>query len=710
MQNLWALFFGVAVIAPVLVHWLTRPRPATMPLSTLRFVREAVQQRRARHRWRDFLVLALRTLAICLIVLAVARPPWGEQPLVSDASQGETVRVVVLDVSQSMAAVRGGIEQFERARTLAAGHLKYRPDLHGNLILAGAQPRAVFTEPSQNFEALREALAKSGPKPERLDVSRALAHAAEMLAPASENDHRRRELVIVSDFQRSNWGQADFSPLPEETQIQLESTAPVRRLPNVALLAGGVRGRASQGGAASLEVEIGNYSDTPRRMTVEVLLGDAVHRLEGACPAGRRTTLAREIPLQAAGWQTGKARLVDVDDALPADDARALVVEVRSKPVYALITRQRSSERPSSSHFLECALAPDANQGEDASARVQRVAAEAVDSETLAPADLIFIDHPGRLEAEAIHLLAGLMRRGKPIVYVAAEYIDATNLYELTDAAGTGLQMPVEFAPPPGGQIRRDLFLASLDNDTPLFGVFGDATDAVFGRLRFAGGLSSRRRAGTLQDDILATYNDGTAFITLTTSDAGALAVVNADLGRSNLATSEAFLPLVDQLVRRLLQHRGLADRLVCGERLEQRLPAGVRALDGLKVVGPPLHQQTGDAATAEQANAAGLGELVETGGGVVWRWASPDRPGAYRVERDGEVVYATSVGLAQEESNLESLTADVLQTRLAGGRSVYFRAAEDADSSRDDLWSWLLAACVACLIVEAGALTLMRT
>ena len=35
---------GAAAAAPVVVHWLTRPRPVRMPLSTIRFVRDAVRQ------------------------------------------------------------------------------------------------------------------------------------------------------------------------------------------------------------------------------------------------------------------------------------------------------------------------------------------------------------------------------------------------------------------------------------------------------------------------------------------------------------------------------------------------------------------------------------------------------------------------------------------------------------------------------------------
>ena len=70
------------------------------------------------------------------------------------------------------------------------------------------------------------------------------------------------------------------------------------------------------------------------------------------------------IALRNVGWQAGEARLVDVQDALAADDVRPFVLEVRPPPTYALITRQPAELRPSASYFLERALVP-AGRGAD---------------------------------------------------------------------------------------------------------------------------------------------------------------------------------------------------------------------------------------------------------------------------------------------------------------------------------------------------------
>ena len=701
----WAIGIGLlAAAAPIVVHLLTRPRPVRMPLSTLRFVRDAVRQRRARHRLRDAIVLACRTLAILLLALTIARPQWGEKPLVSDAHPGDAVRVVILDVSQSMAATTDGVEAIQRAKPKAAELLRYRPGLRANLIVAGASARAVFEQPSANFAALRDELSDSRVLPQRIDVSRALAAASRMLAPRAEGDRRRRELVVVSDFQRSNWASADFAQLPEDTRIQLESVGaagPGATPPNLAVtrVAGSVRSVGTK--SVRLEVDVVNDSPAAEKATVEVALGDNTFRLGGVCAPGRRTTLSGEVELRGLGWQWGEARLVGVDDALAADDRRAVAIEVRPRPTYALVTRQPATQRPSSSHFLECALVPDARLKEKASARVVRIDPAALDRQSLAEAGMILLDHPGGLSDEAIRLLADVLRRGRPIIYVAGELIDATNLKRLAAAAGDGLRMPVEFTPPTAGRSRARLFLTSVREEDSPFGVFGDNLASIRGQLQFCGGLNSRPLEDALASDVLATLSDGSAGMVLTSSDAGALAVLNADLAASNLPRTGVFVPLLSELIEQMFR-RNRADRsALCGEPLVVNLPATVTDAAALVIVGPGMPDG--------EPSGGRLGTLADEGVGVVWHWPDPREPGAYRIEQDGLPVFSIPVTIPAEESRLEPLSGDVLKTRLAGGREVYYRSADVGSDRRDTSWTWFAVACLGCIFVEIAALLAFR-
>jgi hypothetical protein len=690
----WALAVGAAAVTlPVVIHWLTRPRPVTLSLSTLRFVREAVQQRRARYRLRDWLILLLRVAAVILLAWAFARPLLGARPLIADAP-GDAVRLVILDRSQSMAAVSNGVAAFERARSAAAKELGYSPGRRANLILAAAKPVAVFQGPSSNFGAIQEALAETKPLPEGLNLKGAIERAGEMLAATPAGV--RKELIVISDFQRANWSAADFAPLPKETLIQFESAAAKETPANLAILRVAPQGRVEQNHATRLAIDIGNFSATPRDVQVEAKIGGKTVRVVGHCPPGTRTTLSGECVLPAVGWHGGESKLAAAQDALPPDDVRSFVLNVRPAPTFALVTRESAKPQATSSHYLERALAPMHPREGRTAARVVRIDPAALDRDTLGEADLIVLDHPGRLTGDSMRLLAALLRRGRPMLYVAAEPADATNLALLAEAAGADLKMPVQFAPPPAGQGRRDLFITSVRRESGLFNVFGDGINSALAPLRFSGGLSSRRLDGGLADEVVATYSDQSAALIVTDCGAGTLAVLNSSLADSSLPSSTVFVPLAGELVSRLLNRTPIADAASSGELAVSYLPPDAGAAAGLKIQGP--------------SESVPLGELAEESGSVSWRWPAAGTPGVYHVKRAANDVFALATAVPQQEADLQSIDSVVLKDRLAGGRTVAFRGVGEEDAPRDTRWAWLAVACAGCMLCELGVLKLFRT
>jgi hypothetical protein len=695
--NPWAIGVGMAAIAlPLVIHWLTRPRPVRLPLSTVRFVVEAVRQRRAHKRLRDWIILAMRMLAVALLGWAVARPLIGEPPLISAEETSDASRVVILDVSQSMAMESGGIELLERARPLAADYLQGQTGLQANLILAGAKAQPAFDRPSFNLPALREELARAKVRPERLHVQTALNAAADLLAKSGDSG-RKRELVVISDFQRSNWATADFSVLPEDTCIQLESVALKEAPANLAVLRVGCRGRVESGREVRLEIEVGNFSPTPRQVQVELTLGEARYRLEGLCSPGNKTTLATEVRFREPGWQFGEARLMDLHDALPADNIHPLAVEVHPPPTYALITRQPAELRPSSSYFLERALGAASGYRAPVTSRILRIDPLHLDREALASTEMLVLDHPGKLPAEAIQLMMMLLRRGRGILYVTGEPVDVTNLQLLADSAGSELQLPVEFAPPPKGQRRRDLFLTDIRADQPPFAVFGDNLLGLTDSLRFSGGLATRRLEENLADDILASYSDRSASLTVSSCGMGSLAVLNADLSQSNLPGSPAFVPLLGELTRRLLGKPRTEEAIACGEPVAAFLPLAAGLAAGLIVFGPD-----------EQPDPTS--ELVEEKNGVLWKSPGLASPGIYKVKRESQVVFALAAAISPEEADLRAIDSELFQDRLSGGRTIRFTAALEEGEKRDPIWTWLAVGCVGFLLAEVLALKLFRT
>jgi len=106
---------------------------------------------------------------------------------VAERGAGKTVRVLLLDVSQSMAAAShggGGVSAFDRARAEIARHANYDQDVRINLIEAGARPRPLFDRLTTNFSAVRDELAAARVRGERLNLQKAIDASAEMLAKA----------------------------------------------------------------------------------------------------------------------------------------------------------------------------------------------------------------------------------------------------------------------------------------------------------------------------------------------------------------------------------------------------------------------------------------------------------------------------------------------------------------------------------------------
>jgi hypothetical protein len=699
MLHPWAIAVGLlAATLPFLIHWLTRPKPARLPLSTLRFVRDLVEERRALWRLRDAVVLMLRTAAIGLLAAAIARPFFGTVHATPPSERGQDVRIVIVDASQSMAARLGNTELFDRARPIAAKQFGYEPGLSANLILAAAKPSAVFARASNNFSALGEALSKSRPLPQRLRAQEAINLAAEMLAASPGS--AKRELVVISDFQRTNWGSVDFGSLPADTQIRLESVAPETPLSNLAVLDVAALGRAEVGHELRLNVAVGNFSPTLRHARLSVDFGSTVTQIEGDLPPNSRTVLSAEMMAREPGWHTGVARLLDVEDALAEDNSRPFAIEVRPPPLLALVTRQSADSIPSSSYFVERALSPYESQERRSATRIVRLRPEAVDRETLSSAESIIIDHPGKLPAEAIQMLASFFHRGRGILYLASEPTDATNLKLLSDSIGGGFRLPVEFIPSTR-RPRRNLAIAEARKDQSPFALFGDQLPSYLEELRFSGGLATNPQPGSIAEEILSRFDDQSAFLVAAESDASTFAVINADLGQSNLPSSPMFVPMLGELVQRRLSGRASRQEVVLsGEPFSIALPPDIEGVAGMAISGPKC--------TASESD---RGELVTDAQGVLWHSASAGVPGAYEVRRDGKTLFAAPIQLAAEESDLRTIGADVFKERLSGGRNVEFHAViDDQMQEQDNLWIWLAIGCVGCVLLEIATLAWFRT
>jgi len=218
---------GLATIAiPVLVHLIQREKKHVVEFPSLMFVRRIPYQSVRRRRIRHWALLLMRAAAIALIVAAFARPFLRQGAAAAAASGGAREIVILLDQSASM----GYGDHWTRAQDAARGLVRgLGTDDRATLVLfnKNAEENMRATADRTRLEAAINA-AKVGSGATRYGPALKLAESILSRSPV-----KRREAVLISDFQRSGWSGSEEVRFPEGMTISTVSVAS----PNTANLA-----------------------------------------------------------------------------------------------------------------------------------------------------------------------------------------------------------------------------------------------------------------------------------------------------------------------------------------------------------------------------------------------------------------------------------------------------------------------------------------
>lgn len=706
----WAVILGgIGVIAPVAVHFMTKPKPRAYPLSTISMLREIIQDRRAVSRFKDWLILILRTLAVALFALAIARPLLPSSNAIATRPENETARVIVLDVSQSLSAGVAGASNWQRAQASAISYLDFAPNMQASVVMAGATSNSVFDRLSPNLSSLREAVRQANPMDQRVDVPAAINVAAKLLERSSSPN---KELILISDFQRSNWGGLNLDQIDASTKILYETVA-TDPLENVAITAVRFPQRVIVGQPSVCEVDVANYSNRAVDIRCDLELTHAAVSLEKTIQPDSFSTLSASVVMPEIGWELGWAKLRSHLDAQPRDDQRAVAVEVRGAPRVAIVSRQPVPLQPCSSFYLESALrvinSVDSTDVEvetkgDMNKRVVRIQPQRTPATQWPTTDCVILNHPGALDEATLDYIANRIRRGLGVLYVSSEMSDATNLQQLAERLGKSYQPPVELVAPASIASRKSLFINKLQTREAPFKIFGDGAVQALQSARFEGGLDTRATAEGLRDQVLAELSDTSAFLFATDCDGGQVMVLNCDLDKSNFCTQSTFLPFLSEAFDRLVSNRSQFGETNCGEPM-------------VRVFSHPL----GADAALSISNADDLSPKMDEYGtwewsasqnAWVWTWLKPAGAGVYRVSTNdaNETTFAIASNVPDTEADLRTLDREVLLGRLANGRAVGFRSSNDQHEEEDSIWNWLIVACLFGLMSEIVALRFFKS
>ena len=192
--------------APIIIHLLNRRRFIRVDWAPMRVLKQTMKSNRKRVRLEQWLLLALRTLAIVALIVAVSRPITSGAHLASlFALDGRASRVVVVDDSLGMGTRIDGRTSYERAVEAAGALLAEigRDDEITVVTTSSIDKPLVRAVRIESPDGIVGDLQRRG----TADVGNAWGQTFEEIDKLlRESTFPVKEVTLVSDLGRNGWG------------------------------------------------------------------------------------------------------------------------------------------------------------------------------------------------------------------------------------------------------------------------------------------------------------------------------------------------------------------------------------------------------------------------------------------------------------------------------------------------------------------------
>lgn len=236
----YMLIGAAAVSIPIALHFFYRARYKPLQWAPMKFLREAIEQTSRRLKFQEWILLALRCLALILLAIALARPGFTTATV---AGRGEAIDAVfVFDTSYSMAAKDGEDKtRLDRAKDAANAVLDTLPP-NSSIQIYGCADRAYLLGPVVRFnlDQARQLIQTIEVTSLSTDFMPGLTQA---LNAVREGSAPAKEIYVFSDMQKSGFDrqQGAIKAKCEEIKQQanlvfIRCSNPERQVGNVAII------------------------------------------------------------------------------------------------------------------------------------------------------------------------------------------------------------------------------------------------------------------------------------------------------------------------------------------------------------------------------------------------------------------------------------------------------------------------------------------
>ncbi|MEK9507375.1 BatA domain-containing protein [Gemmatimonadota bacterium Y43] len=681
---------GLAV--PIVVHLTRRQRAKVVRFPSLMFLEKVPYQAENRRRIHHWLLLALRALALALLVLAFARPFVRDDAAVAIAGTGPTEHVVVLDRSYSMAIEDRWADAVEAAGD-AVGSLGPLDRVSLVVFDQGAAAPVRSTSDASRIRAALDTLAVTD-RATRYGPALKLAQTI-----LEESELPGKALTVVSDLQRGGWTGEEGVSVPEGTEIEMVA---VGSDPPANLAVGEV--------ALTRDRFQGAERVTPRARITRVG-GDAELEVQVVLEVDTREIQRQTVTLPAAGavpvvfqpftlterHTRGVVRVMSdglPDSELRHDDARRFVVSP-GRATGVLLLDAPSGGAQASLHLRQ---ALEVARGDGF--RVDRVTGGAPGADQLSTYQVVILNDRPFPEGSEGERLRDFVASGGGLLMVAG------SRGGWTESAG-GL-LPGTLGAVQDREEGRGGRLGYLDYDHPVFELFRGPRRGDFSAARFFRARSWQVPPGD-SVTVLARFDDGSPALAERRSGEGRVLVWASTLDAfwTDLALQPVFVPFVHQVVGYASGRTEVLDAFTAGQILDV---SDARAMEtaGLGEVAEALAAAEGQVALAPS------GGTTELSAGAGPHFLELGEQGFYEIRPPGRNdvrPVAVAVNVDPAEADLAPLDPEEVEASIRSGAGGTAVAATDTERAaelrledrerRQSLWRWMLVGAFLLLAAE---------
>ena len=525
----------VAVAVPVIVHLVNRERRNAVAFPSLMFLRrvpfKSVRRQRLRHR----ALFALRCLALLLLALAFARPFVDrESKNASAAGAGPRELVVLLDRSYSMAYG----DRWARATAAAERAIAGIGAADRATLVLFDHEAVAAAGPTGDIAVVRSAITSARPGAGSTRYAPALAVAQQLMDRA---ERPRREVVLISDFQRAGW---DGQELPKLASPATLATVDIgdSTTSNTLVTGVDVSRDASDGvDRAIVAARIARQGDRPvagARATLEIN-GREVETKQVTLPTSGATSVTfASVPVPDATAR-GTVRISGnaSDDRLSVDDVFHFIIAPAQ--VVSVLLVESPGAPATRTMFVPRAL----GIGDSPSFRVVHRRFDNVSAADVDAARVVILHGTGMPGGAVGDRIRALLRGGGGVIVALGENTGSRALSGMSDVLPGTVGEIIDRSGERGGT------MGSLDRNHPALESFrgarsGDFTSARYHRYR------SLSPAPT--DNVLARFDDGSVALAERRVGDGRVLVFSSTFDGywNDLPVQPVFLPLVQSLVR----------------------------------------------------------------------------------------------------------------------------------------------------------------